>query len=185
MITYKTVYSGCTYGVRGDFSNPDAPVERMDADGEWLPTGRVSADFALNWRQALRAELSADDPMHPENAQQMAAAIRHARSDDKEVRQVQGSAYIGIYSIGNRYVAIALDDENQGYAWHVLADGDVMDLYDGSVCEQRDGQIVRRHKIHYGQTPDSGAEQVILFEDYDFGNGHETFESIAEKVIQD
>ncbi|MDD4915673.1 MAG: hypothetical protein PHW13_11635 [Methylococcales bacterium] len=185
MTTYKTVYSGCTYGVRADFEDAGSPVEHLDADGEWLPTGRLTDDFGRNWKKALKCEISAGDPAHPENMERIDSAIRHAKSDDKEVKKIQRSVYIGIYSIGNRFVAIALDDENYGYGYHVLDDGDVIDMYDGSVCEQKDGRIVRRKKEYYGDTAESGAEDVIFFEDYEFGNGHETFESIAEKVILD
>ena len=182
MATYITVYSGCTYGVRADFSIADDEVERLDADGEWLPTGKPVSHFDHDWQAALKAELSADDPLHPDDINRMNSAIRHAISDDRTIKKVMESLHIGIYSICNRFVAIALDTETLGYGYYQLADGDVIDLYDKTVCEQQDGRLIRRKMDLFGDSPEAGTEDVIYFAGYDYGNGHETFESIAEKI---
>ena len=141
MATYTTTYSGCTYGVRADFSIADEEVEHLDADGEWLSTGKLARDFAHDWRNALKAELSADDPVHPDDMELMESAIRHALSDDKAIIKVQESIHIGVYSICNRFVAIAMDNETFGYGYYQLADGDVVDMYDKTVCEQLDAVL--------------------------------------------
>jgi hypothetical protein len=55
-------------------------------------------------------------------------------------------------------------------------------MYDKTVCEQLDGKLIRRPKDFFGENPDAGTEDVIYFENYDFGNAHENFESIAERI---
>ncbi len=183
MLTYTTKVLGYTYGVRACFEEPDAPVEFLDADSEWVATGHVVRDFDRNWQNALKWEILGGEPANAADMAKIDKAISHAFCNEQPaMKSLEKSAYMDIYLVGNQYVAIAKDKFSDGCGFYQISEGDVVDMYDGTVCEFKDDELIRRKKQFFGMYGVSTVEEMVSFENFDFGNGSETLESITEKL---
>ena len=83
---YGTTIWGDRYAVRADWSQASSPIEHLDGDNEWQPTGRQVADYCHSADAALREyiERHVVDGLDAETVSEIDAAMENAEYDADE-----------------------------------------------------------------------------------------------------